>query len=216
MSADGERQLLRRARDLADLEELAAAAVVILGAARSSGLEPEALGGLVGAAVALGAGSLAIYTAGGDGVRYDNETAYLMHVAGAETETAERHTAADKLHDRVVSALDAALDDLDSAREALAAAQAMPTGDPCDGCHSAKAAAIASAQAAIADAETRVRYCEGATEILDLITPRLRYALQRIRALPGDLGETYESVYHLIRRGGRMPYEGRWIDGAHT
>ena len=92
----------------------------------------------------------------------------------------------------------------------------MPTGEPCDGCHSAKAAAIASAQAAIADAETRVRSCEGATEILDLITPRLRYALQRIRALPGDLGETYESVYNLIRRGGRMPYEGRWIEGAHT
>lgn len=214
MSAENERQLLRRARELGDLEELAGAAVVILGAARNSGLDPEALGGLVGAAVALGAGSLAIYTAGGDGARYDNETAYLMHIASAEYEIADRLTAADKLHDRVVAAADAALDDLESAREALAAAQAMPTGEPCDGCHEAKAAAIASARAAIADAETRVRYCEGAAEILGLITPRLRYALQRIRALAGDLGEVYEPVYNLIRRGGRMPYEGRWIEGA--
>ena len=30
---------------------------------------------------------------------------------------------------------------------------------------------------------------------------------------PGDLGETYEAVYRLIRRGGHMPYEGRWITG---
>ena len=57
---------------------------------------------------------------------------------------------------------------------------------------------------------------KGAIEILDLLTPRLRHALQRIRAVPSDLGETYESVYNLIRRGGRMPYEGRWIEGAHT
>lgn len=42
---------------------------------------------------------------------------------------------------------------------------------------------------------------------------QLRYALARIRAVPADLGETYESVYHLLRRGGRMPHEGRWITG---
>lgn len=34
------------------------------------------------------------------------------------------------------------------------------------------------------------------------LTRRLRYALARIRDVPSDLGETYESVYNLIRRGG--------------
>ncbi len=32
-------------------------------------------------------------------------------------------------------------------------------------------------------------------------------------AVPSDLGETYESVYNLIRRGGVMPHQGCWITG---
>ena len=95
---------------------------------------------------------------------------------------------------------------MDSALAALEAARAMHTKERCDGCHGLKAAAIA-------DAEERVRLCEAAIEILVPLTARLRHALARIRAVPGDLGQTYESVYSLIRGGGRMPYEGRWIEG---
>ena len=52
--------------------------------------------------------------------------------------------------------LEQARRDLAVAREALAAAYAMPTREPCDGCHSARAAAIAAAEAAIAEAEARI------------------------------------------------------------
>ena len=46
-----------------------------------------------------------------------------------------------------------------------------------------------------------------------MLRQHLERARARIRAVPADLGETYESVYRLIRRGGVMPYEGRWITG---
>ena len=203
MSTDYERQLLARARELADVGEMAETVTGILGGARRAGLDPDALAGLVGAATALGVDGVAVYAAGrGTGARYASEGEFLTALADAEDELAERLTAAGQLHDRAVTALDSALDALDGAR-------AMRTGEPCDGCHGRKAAAIA-------DAEVRTRLCEGAIEILEPLGGQLRHALARIRAVPSDLGETYESVYTLIRRGGAMPHQGRWITGQET
>ncbi len=215
MSADYERQLLARVRELADLGELAEEVRNILGGGRRAGLDPDALGGLVGAAAALGSAGTAVYAAGrGPGVRYAGERDFLSALADAEDDIAERLRTAVKLRDQATAALDAALDALDAGRQALAAARAMPTRDTCDGCHNAKAAAIAAAEAAIADAQERASLCEAAIDVLDPLITRLRHALGRLRAVPSDLGETYESVYTLIRRGGVMPYEGRWIEGA--
>jgi hypothetical protein len=67
---------------------------------------------------------------------------------------------------------------------------------------SERSAAIAAAEAAIRDAQARIALCEDTLETFDELTRRPRYALARIRAVPSDLGETYESVYNLIRRGG--------------
>ncbi len=201
--SDHERQLLARAREIADLGELAETVTGILGGGRRAGLDPDALGGLVGAAAALGTAGIKVYAAGrGPGTRYADEGAFLSALADAEDDIAERLKAAGRLHDQAVAALDSALD-------ALEAARAMHVKEKCDGCHGRKAAAIA-------DAEARVRLCEDAIEILEPLAARLRHALARIRAVPSDLGETYESVYSLIRRGGRMPYEGRWIEGANA
>ena len=203
MSADYERQLLARARELADFGELAEEVTAILGGGRRAGLDPDALGGLVGAAATLGAAGIKVYAAGkGPGTRYAGEGEFLGALADAEDDIAERLKAAGRLHDQAVTALDSALD-------ALEAARAMRTGEPCDGCHGRKAAAIA-------DAEARVRLCEAAIEILEPLAARLRHALARIRAVPSDLGETYESVYNLIHRDGVMPYEGRWIEGSRA
>jgi hypothetical protein len=198
---DHERQILARARELADLGELTETVTVILGGARRAGLDPDALAGLIGAAAALGGGGLAAYAAGrGPGIRYADEGEFLGALADAEDDVAERLKAAGRLNDRIVTALDSALAALDAAR-------AMPVRKPCDGCHGAKAAAIA-------EAEARIRLCGDAVEVLEPLAARTWHALKRIRAVPSDLGETYESVYNLIRRGGRMPHEGRWIQGA--
>lgn len=215
MSADGERQLLIWAQDLADLDELASTVTGILGAARNAGLDPDALGGLVGAAAALGADSRAVYAAGESTTgRYPGESEFLADISDAEDDIAERLLAAGKLWDTTIAAGDNAFSDLRRARRKLAAAYAMPTRRPCDGCHDRKSAAIEAARAAISDANERLAVCQSALEVLAELITRLRYALARIRAVPSDLGETYESVYTLIRRGGVMPYEGRWIEGA--
>ena len=89
----------------------------------------------------------------------------------------------------------------------------MPAEEPCDGCHARRDAAIAAAEALIRECETRIRICEDIGQALNVLRQHLERARARIRAVPADLGETYESVYRLIRRGGLMPYEGRWITG---
>ena len=96
-----------------------------------------------------------------------------------------------------------------------------PPRRTCDGCHGRKAAAIAAAEAAIAGAEERIRdatrrigICEDTAEILDPLARRLQAALQALRQVPHDLGEVYELIYAFIRRGGKMPRLGRWIEGA--
>ncbi len=144
MSADYERQLLARVRELADLGELAEEVRNILGGGRRAGLDPDALGGLVGAAAVLGSAGITVYAAGkGPGGRYADEREFLSALADVEDDIAERLKAAGQLHDQAVTALDSALDALDAAR-------AMHTKEKCDGCHARKAAAIV-------DAEARVR-----------------------------------------------------------
>lgn len=203
MSTDYERRLLARARELADVGELAETVTGILGGARAAGLDPDALGGLVGAATALGADSLTVYTAG-RGIRspFPDEGAFAAAVGDAEDDIAERLQAAGRIQEQVIAAIDAAMDALESA-------QAMPVRDPCDGCHGRRAAAIDAAR-------KRIALCEDTIIIVDALTRRLAHALARLRAVPGDLGETYVSVYNLVRRGGSMPHEGRWITGQEA
>jgi hypothetical protein len=229
MSADYERRLLARARELADLDGLRADTLACLGAARHVGLDLGALGGLVGCAAALGATATATYTAG-DGWTgtHTDERHFLGHVASIDDDLDERLSALGRLHAQAAAALATARGDLEDARDQLAAArrqlaaaQAMPARDPCDGCHAEKAAAVSAAQAAIRtaeelirDCETRAAICEEIIQAADVLGRRLWHAQARIEAVPHDLGETYESIYTLIRRGGIMPRHGRWITGT--
>jgi len=213
VSTDHERQLLARARELADPGDLAEEVLGILGGARRAGLDPDALGGLIGAALALGAGSLRIYAASQHTSACD-ERQFLGHLAATEDDIAERLHAARQLASQASAARQAACAGLDAAEDALAAARAMAVTEPCQGCHGARAAAISAAQDTIADAQARITACEDALQTLGELSRQLRYALARIRAVPADLGETYEAVYTLLRRGGVMPHHGRWITGS--
>ena len=203
MDAEYERRLLAQARELADLSDLTDTTLQCLGAARHAGLDPDALSGLVGCAATLGADSTATYSAG-DGWtgRHPDERAFLTHVSDIEDGIEEHLGAVARLGREVSAAWATACEDLDAAR-------AMPLLEDCDGCHGRR-------DAAIADAETRISLCETAGRILQVLRRRLLYARARIRAVPADLGETYESVYNLIRRGGHMPYEGRFITGEEV
>ena len=129
----------------------------------------------------------------------------------------ERQREAKALQEQVVLALDRAQQDLAQARRdlaaaraALAAAYATSTRQPCNGCHSARAAAIAAAEAdaadaRIRDAERRIGICEAAAEILGPLAGRLARALAQLRTVPQDLGEVYELIYEFVRSGGKLP-----------
>jgi hypothetical protein len=219
---------------LEETSELAAAVTAILAGAADAGLDPRAI-------ISLRAAIAELDPAGGappgyqaddrttrqPGSGYHSDAEFLEAVSDAEDQTLDAVRDVEQTQEQVIAALDAAHDDRDrgqrdlqAARQDLAAAYAMPTKTDCDGCHGRKAAAINAAEAAINEAEERIRdaerrigICEDTTEILDSLTRRLQAALQALRQVPHDLGEVYELIYAFIRRGGKMPHLGRWIEG---
>ena len=229
-----EEQLHACAEMLDETGELAAAVTAILAGASGAGADPRAVISLRAAIAALDpAGAPPSYHAGSrtdrhPGGGYGSDAEFLEAVSDAEDQIRDWRRDVEQLAEQVIAALDRAHADLEraqrdlqAARQALAAAYAMPVKKECDGCHSRKAAAIAAAEAAIADAEEQIRdaarrisICEDTAEILDPLTRRLHAALQALRQVPHDLGEVYELIYAFIRRGGKMPRLGRWIQGA--
>ena len=229
-----EEQLHARAEMLDETGELAAAVTAILAGASGAGVDPRAITSLRAALAALDpAGGAPGYQAGSrtdrhPGSGYGSDGEFLEAVSDAEEQICDWLREAEQLAEQVIAALDKAhadreraQHDLETARQDLAAAYAMPTTKDCDGCHGRKAAAITAAEAAIAGAEERIRdatrrigICEDTAEILDPLTRRLHAALHALRQVPHDLGEVYELIYQFIRRGGKMPRLGRWIEGA--
>ena len=230
-----EKQLCVRAEMLADLDDLTAAVATALDGAQGAGVDPRAVAGLKSALVTLDPAATVTYNAGDTrdrrrGTGYASDGEFLEAVADAEDQIQVRCREVADLRKRVAAAIDQASGDLTRARRdltearaALAAAYAMPTKDPCDGCHGAKSAAIMTAQAAVDDAETRIRdaeqriaLCETATEVLDPLAARLAAALERIRRVAPDLGEVYELVYQFVRAGGKLPDYARWIEAEEV
>ena len=214
-----EQQLLTRAEVLEDTGELVDAVIAVLTSAQGAGVDPAAAASLVAAARALNPAAGTGYDTGrltdrrpGGGYRSDGE--FLEAVSDAEDDARDRLREVQQLHERVSAAADAARDDLAQARFALAAAYALPVKDRCDGCHEIKQAAIMAAEAAIADAQCRIGLCMAAAEILDPLAQRLAAALSRLRQVPADLGEVYQLVYDFIRKGGKLPAYGRWLEGS--
>jgi hypothetical protein len=200
-----EQTLLARAEVLEDADDLVQAITAVLSGAQGAGADPAAVTSLQSAVRALDPGASTGYDAGskedrqpGRGYRSDGE--FLEAAAEAEADVLDRLREVEQLQEAVAAATDAA-------QAALDAACAMPVKDECDGCHSAKEAAI---QAAL----SRIRLCEAAAEILDPLAGRLRVALERLRQVPQDLGEVYELVYEFIRKGGKLPVYARWIEGG--
>jgi mono/diheme cytochrome c family protein len=236
MSSEEER-LYARAEMLDETGELAQAVSEVLTGAQGAGVDPRAVISLTAAMQTLDPGASTGYTAGSkkdrrDGSRYGSDGEFLEALSDAEDQVSERLREVKTLREQVSLALDRAQQDLEQGRRdlaaasaALAAAYAMSTKKPCNGCHGAKAAAIAAAEAAIAEAEARIAdaqrrigICEAAAEILDPLAERLARALAQLRTVPQDLGEVYELIYQFIRSGGKLPRYARWIegDGAHV
>ena len=232
MSGEEER-LYARAEMLEETGELAQAVAEVLAGVQGAGVDPRAVISLATALQTLDPGASISYSFGSQkdrhgGSWYGSDGEFLEALSDAEDQVRERQREVTELREQVSLALDHAQRDLGQgrrdlveARAALAAAYAMGTRQPCDGCHSVRAAAIAAAEAAIAGAEARIAdagrrtgICEAAADILDPLAERLARALTQLRTAPQDLGEIYELIYEFVRAGGKLPRYGRWIEGA--
>ena len=230
-----EERLYAHAEMLDETGELAQAVAEVLTGAQGAGVDPRAVISLTAALQTLDPGASTSYTAGSkkdrqDGTGYGSDSEFLEALADAEDQVRERLREVKELREQASLALDRAerdlgqdRRDLEAGRAALAAAYAMPTREPCDGCHSARAAATAAAEAAVAEAEARIQaaerrigICEAAADLLDPLAERLARALAQLRTVPQDLGEVYQLVYEFISTGGKLPRYGRWIEGART
>jgi hypothetical protein len=199
-----EETLLSRAEMLEDVGELVQAVTTVLAGAQRAGIDPAAVTSLQAAARALEPGAGATYDAGSKderrpGTGYHSDGEFLEAVSGAEDDVRDRLREVSQLQEAVATAMNAA-------QAALDTAYAMPVKDECDGCHSAKEAAIQTALG-------RIRLCETAGETLDTFAERLRAARARLLQVSEDLGEVYRLVYEFIRRGGKLPVYARWIEG---
>jgi hypothetical protein len=220
---------------LEDPGELVQPITAVLAGAQGAGVDPRAVISLTAALQTLDPGASTGYSAGSqkdrrDGSGYGSDGEFLEALSDAEDQVREHLREVKKLQEQVLLALDRAQQDLGQARRdlaaaraALAAACAMSTRQPCDGCHAARAAAIAAAETAaadaearIADAERRIGICEAAADLLDPLAVRLARALAQLRTVPQDLGEVYELIYEFVRSGGKLPRYGRWIEGANA
>jgi hypothetical protein len=228
-------KLYTRAEMLDETGDLTEAIAEVLAGAQGAGVDPRAVISLTAALRTLDPGASVSYAAGSqkdrrDGSGYGSDGEFLEALSDAEDQVSEHLREVKEVQEQVVLALDSAQEDLEQARddlaaakEDLAAAYAKPTREPCDGCHSARAAAIAAVEAAAAEAEARITdalrrigICDAAVDILDPLAERLARALAQLRTVPEDLGEVYELVYAFVCSGGKLPQYGRWIDGART
>jgi hypothetical protein len=200
MSTDD--QIISRAHGLAeDVDETGGEVTVILGGARAARLDPDALTGLTGAALALGQNPMEVYAAGPplyDPHRTDGD--FLAAVSDAEDETAEIIAQAKRLQEETEAAL----------REARAAYDAAAARDPFT------SEAAAQQRAEMADAAARVRALAAVLRDVAEIIRRAEHALRRLQAVPEDLGDTYQAAYDLIRRGGKLPADGDWLTGEDS
>jgi hypothetical protein len=202
-----EEQLLARAEELEDTGQLVETITTVLTGAQLAGIDWDAAFGLGSAVRELDPDASISYDAGSrddrhGGRGYASDGEFLEAVSEAEDDVRSRLREAVNLQGEVAAVLGAA-------HLALAAAYAMPTKEPCTGCHAAKAAAIA-------DAERRIGLCEATAEVLDPLTGRLRRAAYGLHQVPEDLGEVYALVYEFIREGGKLPVYARWIEGKQA
>lgn len=233
MGAEQARELCIQAEMLAEISDLAEMAGEVLAGAEQAGADRGVVTGLIAAIRTLDPGLAVRYDAGSQQDRrvntgYRSEWEFLEGVSDAEDQLEQRRREAGALLAQVAElqgsaqeALHTAQADLADAHRRLSAALAMPVNEPCTGCHGAKHAAIAEAEAAADEAEDRIRdarqaiaMCETAAEVLDGLTSAVKAVLTCVRRVPQDLGEVYELVHTFIRNGGRLPDYARFIEGA--
>jgi hypothetical protein len=157
----------------------------------AAGVDPGATGGLVGAALTLGASPAQLL------VRPDlqplhDDREMRETASDLESEAAGMLRAAGDLREHAIRDHDAACTAI-AGQQAAQAAGGWPYP-----------AAAGTARRVIAD-------CECAIEIADVLIRRLEYAARCLSQVPDDLLDIYQVPYDHIRRGGVLPYRGDFL-----
>jgi hypothetical protein len=184
-------------RQAGEAAELGLGIASIHTAAWRARVDPDATGGLAGAATALYAPTKALF---GRGKPLPQDQVMIAETEDHEIAAKEMHSAATALRARVSEAYSAAAAAL---REALARARAARD-------HGARSAALADAERA----RVVMADCEVALDILADVISRLSYAAGCLRRVPDDLATTYEAAYLHLRSGGRLPRDGDFLTGT--
>ena len=167
-------------------------------AAWAAGVAPEATHGIVGAALALGAPTSALFARSRP---LEHDKAMLEAAADLEASCAEMCRAARRMHDAAAIEAERAAAAIEAAQRAMRRAKTQ-----------AESAGLARA---IEAAQRRIADCEAAMEILDDLIRRLRYATAALSNVPDDLQSAYEKPYELVRAGGVLPFAGDFITGSN-
>lgn len=189
--ADRSEALAEEARELG--QDIAG----IHAAAWRARVDPDATGGLAGAATALWAPTTALFSRGKP---MPSDRVMAGQTEDREIEAGELFRAAGQLRTGATSALAAA-------GAALAAAMEAGRNARTDAERAGAARQEAAARAAMAD-------CEVALEILGEVMSRLGYAIGSLQRVPEDLAETYEAAYRLLDAGGRLPRDTDFLTGT--
>ncbi len=163
-------------------------------------MDPDVSAGLAGAAVALGAPTTSLYSAKrpmpDDRSLVTAAEDHEMTAAEQAHEAARQHAACSRALDRAYQAH----------RDAMALLRAAEAGEANVQVHPLRAH--------IHDLEQHIADCEMALETLGDLAARLAYAAGCLQRVPGDLTETYEAAYRLLRFGLRLPADGDFLTGT--
>lgn len=181
---------LARAEALAEPDELAVDAATAAGRCFATGLDLDAFRGVIAVTIILGTRPVRASA-------WPDDVAMIEALEDLTERLGVRRSQVDRLGTETRMALD-------QAKRELAAAESAERSAKKDSARNAARARQRQARAVIAD-------CTAALEILTDAAQKFGYAIRRIERVPDELGETYASVYELVRHGRVMPHRGAFL-----
>jgi chromosome segregation ATPase len=182
-----------RAEHLADTEETGDTLADIAGRCHATGLDPDVYRPVIVATITLGRRPKR-------GPAWANDVELVETVEDVTDEFRAIAAAVNAFNAEVTQALEQAEHNLAAAQRDLRSARDDDEA--------------ASARAAVAEAQRTIADCMEALEILADAGQRLAFVLAKLLAVPDELGDTYAAAYETVRRGHRLPHDGRFIGAS--
>jgi hypothetical protein len=170
---------------LADVREIGDDIALLAGRCRATGLDPRSFAPIMGASMALGSRPWHIMDC-----PYDSDDELISDVLEHEHRLWQWQNAYIRLRSNIVHAR----------------AHAITMFNHAAGCKPPDTEEMTRWASVKAD-------CDTALDVLAPLPAKLRAARNSLNRAPGELGETYQAVYDLLRQSQVMPYDGHFLTG---